>query len=285
MHKIFDTCTPEGFGTLSGYIFAEKAPLLFTFHKRTFYALAFATLLLFGCTSPNPESSTDTATTQPEESPSDTLTAHLKPFHKGLPTIGLLMYNGVLTTEVTATADVFTKPTEDGKQLFNVITIAETSKPIVTEEGLKIIPDYTFENCPKLTVLFVPSAYDMYSQVHNHKIVDFIKAKDKETEYTVSNCAGAQLIGASGIEDGRKIDHKEKNVREQRVFDQQRKLSARRFQLDKCAFEKYTNPKTGCRKSQYPAVFLADFEYRTPRFIDPPFWNRPMVLAKAQIHG
>ncbi len=136
---------------------------------------------------------------------SDTLTKHLKPFKDSLPTIGLLMYNGVLTTEVTATADVFTKPTADGVQLFNVITIAETSKPIVTEEGLTIVPDYTFENCPKLDILFVPSAYDMYSQVHNIKIVNFIRDKNKETQYTVSNCAGAQLIGASGIADGKKI--------------------------------------------------------------------------------
>src|SRR5690606_5426102 len=57
----------------------------------------------------------------------------------------------------------------------------------------------------KLTALFVPSAYDMYAQVHNKKIVDFIKRKNNETEYTVSNCAGAQLIGESGIADGKKI--------------------------------------------------------------------------------
>jgi len=56
-----------------------------------------------------------------------------------------------------------------------------------------------------LDALFVPSAYDMYSQVHNPKIVDFIKVKNKETKYTVSNCAGAQLIGESGIADGHKI--------------------------------------------------------------------------------
>mgnify|MGYP000657488098 CR=1 FL=1 len=136
---------------------------------------------------------------------SDTLTKHLKPFKSELPTIGLLMYNGVLQSEVVATSDVFAKPTEDGKQIFNVITIAETENPITTEEGMHFIPDYTFENCPNLAALFVPSAYDMYAQVHNDKIVEFIKDKNKETEYVVSNCAGAQLIGKSGIADGHKI--------------------------------------------------------------------------------
>lgn len=137
---------------------------------------------------------------------SDTLTKHLKPFKSDLPTIGLLMYNGVLQSEVIATSDVFSKPDgPEGKQLFNVITIAETTRPITTEEGMHFVPDYTFENCPKLEALFIPSAYDMYAQVHNQKIVDFIKEKDKETKYTVSNCAGAQLVGAAGIADGHKI--------------------------------------------------------------------------------
>ena len=139
------------------------------------------------------------------EQKADTLTKHLKPFNPDLPTIGLVMYNGVLQSEVIATSDVFAKPTEEGKQLFNVISIAETENPITTEEGMHFVPDYTFENCPELTALFVPSAYDMYAQVHNEQIVNFIKRKNEETEYTVSNCAGAQLIGKSGIADGHKI--------------------------------------------------------------------------------
>jgi transcriptional regulator GlxA family with amidase domain len=141
----------------------------------------------------------------PENPTTDTLTKHLKPFIPTLPTIGLLMYNGVLQSEVIASSDVFTKPTIEGKRLFNVVTIAETEQFITTEEGIKIIPDFTFDNCPRLEVLFVPSAYDMYSQVHNQKIVAFIKRKDAETKYTVSNCAGAQLIGEAGIADGKKI--------------------------------------------------------------------------------
>ncbi len=161
----------------------------------------FATIL-FSC---NPNQNKQNGSDNFSSIASDTLTKHLKPFKEELPTIGLLMYNGVLQSEVIATSDVFAKPTEVGKRLFNVVTIAETGKPITTEEGMKFVPDYTFANCPKLEALFVPSAYDMYAQVHNNNIVDFIKEKDRETKYTVSNCAGAQLIGASGIADGHKI--------------------------------------------------------------------------------
>ncbi len=168
-------------------------------------AATLITIIFTSCNNMNTSKETAQQETAQPEVASDTLTAHLKEFNPDLPTIGLLMYNGVLQSEVVATSDVFAKPTEDGKQIFNVITISETGKPITTEEGLRLIPDYTFDNCPKLKVLFVPSAYDMYSQVHNDKIVDFIKKKNEETEYTVSNCGGAQLIGASGVADGHKI--------------------------------------------------------------------------------
>ena len=160
---------------------------------------------IISCNTDKPKPQSEVKELQEKKFTSDTLTKHLKPFKAELPTIGLLMYNGVLQSEVIATSDVFAKPSEDGKQLFNVVTIAETDNPITTEEGMHFVPDYTFENVPKLTALFVPSAYDMYAQVHNEKIVNFIREKNKETEYIVSNCAGAQLIGTSGIADGKKI--------------------------------------------------------------------------------
>lgn len=139
------------------------------------------------------------------EKQQEELAQKLKKINPDLPNIGILMYDDVLTTELTAPIDVFTKLTEDGKQLFNVITIAESYDFIVSEEGLKMFPDYTIENAPKLDVLIVPSAYDMTLQVKNKNLVDFIKSQNNNTEYTVSNCAGASLIGASGIADGKKI--------------------------------------------------------------------------------
>ena len=166
--------------------------------------LIFATILT-SCNTDKSKAKVENPEFSKTKQKTDTLTKHLKPFNSKLPTIGLLMYNGVLQSEVIATSDVFAKQTEDGKQLFNVISIAETESQITTEEGMHFVPDYTFENCPKLTALFVPSAYDMYAQVNNPKIIDFIIEKNEETEYTVSNCAGAQLIGKSGIADGHKI--------------------------------------------------------------------------------
>lgn len=133
------------------------------------------------------------------------LSKKIKTLNPDLPTIGVLMYDDVLTTELTAPIDVFTKLTENGKQLFNVITIAESYDFIVSEEGLKMFPDYILTNTPKLDILIVPSAYDMTLQIKNKNLVDFIKSQNNNTKFTVSNCAGASLIGESGIANGKKI--------------------------------------------------------------------------------
>lgn len=161
--------------------------------------------ILFGCSTKQAKQTVTHTNDEQQLSKTDTLTKHLKPYNPELPTIGLLIFNGVLQGEVIATSDVFGKPNHKLEQLFNVITIAETEKPITTEEGMHFVPDYTFDNCPTLTALFVPSGYDMYAQVHNKKMVEFIQKKNEETKYVVSNCGGAQLIGASGIADGHKI--------------------------------------------------------------------------------
>lgn len=198
--SIFENGFPTGIGKK-----IEREQLIKGMKKTAVITIAIFATILCGCSANDSKQNSEGENTKRNETPGDTLTKHLKPFKEELPTIGLLMYNGVLQSEVIATSDVFAKLTQDGKRLFNVVTIAETENPITTEEGMKFVPDYTFEDCPKLEVLFVPSAYDMYAQVHNNRIVDFIKEKNKETRYTVSNCAGAQLIGQSGIADGHKI--------------------------------------------------------------------------------
>ena len=109
--------------------------------------------------------------------------------------VGVLMYDKVLGTEVTAPLDVFAKHTEDGRQLFNVLTLAQSYEPVVSEEGLWMLPDRTFADAPELDVIVVPSAYDMGELVKNQAIVRFVREQNEHTDYTMSNCAGAQLIG------------------------------------------------------------------------------------------
>ncbi|AXT60921.1 glutamine amidotransferase [Aquimarina sp. AD10] len=125
--------------------------------------------------------------------------------NQSLPTIGILIFEGVIINEVVAPLDVFSNPTIDNKNLFNVITIAKENKTYNSAHGLKIIPDFVIEDIPELKVLVVPSSYNPTDQTSDEKLVNFVKEQNKSTDYIASHCAGAFLIGASGIANNKKI--------------------------------------------------------------------------------
>lgn len=134
---------------------------------------------------------------------SETTMIH-KHINADLPTIGILLFEGVIVNEVIAPLDVFSNTSADGEELFNVVTIAKENKIYKTAHGLKIQPDYIIGEVPKLSVLVVPSSYTPEKQTADKVLVNFVKKQHKQTEYIASHCAGAFLLGESGI-----VDHKE----------------------------------------------------------------------------
>lgn len=128
-----------------------------------------------------------------------------KKIDKTLPTIGILIFEGVIMNEVIAPLDVFSNPSKDHQALFNVITIAVEDKTYSSAHGLKIKPDYTIENIPLLKVLVVPSSYNPKDQTMDEQLVNFVKEQHRTTDYIASHCAGAFLIGETGIADGKNI--------------------------------------------------------------------------------
>lgn len=128
-----------------------------------------------------------------------------KSINRSLPTIGILVFEGVIINEVVAPLDVFSNANPEGEALFNVVLIGKEAQPISSAHGLKIIPDYTIEEAPDLNVLVVPSSYTPSKQTSDQQLVDFVKAQNQSTDYIASHCAGAFLIGESGIADGKEI--------------------------------------------------------------------------------
>ncbi|WP_264790036.1 DJ-1/PfpI family protein [Aureispira anguillae] len=128
-----------------------------------------------------------------------------KVLDSNLPTIGILVFEGVIMNEVIAPMDVFSKTTANGEKLFNVITIAKTIQTYNSAQGLKIIPDISIDQVPKLEVLVVPSSYHPNQQTEDKALVQFIQKQHQSVNYMASHCAGAFLIGAAGVADHKNI--------------------------------------------------------------------------------
>ncbi|NOQ14066.1 MAG: DJ-1/PfpI family protein [Methyloprofundus sp.] len=119
--------------------------------------------------------------------------------------IGILVFDGFLTSDVTAPIEVFGAASKKAWfSSYEVVVISTTkNKTVVSEEGLKIIADKTIYDELKLDVLIVPSAYDMDSQLNNKDLIQYISKQSQTAAWMASNCSGAFLLGEAGVLDGK----------------------------------------------------------------------------------
>lgn len=120
--------------------------------------------------------------------------------------IGILVFDGVLTSDITAPLEVFGVASR--KSWFTdytpiVIAVEKTDK-ITTEEGLNIAVDSWIGEQPKVDVLIVPSSYSMEPLINNSALISFIQLTGKNAEWMASNCSGAFLLGEAGLLNGLK---------------------------------------------------------------------------------
>lgn len=129
-----------------------------------------------------------------------------------LPSINLKNYNvaflimhGTYNTEFTAPFDIFQHTRfRDGIKAMNTFTVANTLEPIITFEGLRVLPDfdYTKDKLPPIDILVLPSAeHHLDTDLKDHKLINFIKEIDKTALYVTSHCDGAFPLAKAGVLD------------------------------------------------------------------------------------
>ena len=134
-----------------------------------------------------------------------TIAAPPPPAGEGPMRVGVLVFAGFLTSEVSAPLEVFAKASSKGTLKFEVMTVAADKKTVTSEEGLRLQPDVDFANSPDLDILVVPSSLDVEGLMANQEVVGFIRQQGAKASYLASNCAGAFLLGEAGLLDGRRV--------------------------------------------------------------------------------
>ncbi|UAB68753.1 DJ-1/PfpI family protein [Vibrio sp. SCSIO 43132] len=119
--------------------------------------------------------------------------------------IGILVYDGVLTSDVTAPLEVFGVASRlTWFSDYEAVTISVSDKPMITtEEGLKIGVDTWIGQSPEVDALIVTSSYDMDPLIENKVLIDYIASTSKKAEWMASNCSGAYLLAEAGLLNGK----------------------------------------------------------------------------------
>lgn len=119
--------------------------------------------------------------------------------------VAFLIMHGTYNTEFTAPFDIFQHTKfRDGIKAMNTFTVANTLQPIVTFEGIRVLPDfdYTKDKLPPIDILVLPSAeHHVDTDLKDSKLIDFIREIDKTALYVTSHCDGAFPLAKAGILD------------------------------------------------------------------------------------
>jgi transcriptional regulator GlxA family with amidase domain len=120
-------------------------------------------------------------------------------------TIGIIVFDGVLTAEVIGPAEVFGMAArEDWFKNTKVLLIGVEPKPaIYTEEGIQLAVNATIADDLALDVLLVPGGNDMRPLLENETLNAFIQKQEEIAQWVGSVCAGAFLLGNAGVLDGK----------------------------------------------------------------------------------
>lgn len=86
---------------------------------------------------------------------------------------------------------------------FKVVTVAAAA-PIVTIGGLRVTPDYGFDDCPQADLLLLPGGAGSRAAMRDKRVLDWVQQQASEAEIVGSICTGALLLGRLGLLDGLK---------------------------------------------------------------------------------
>lgn len=122
--------------------------------------------------------------------------------------VGIVLFNNIEVLDFCGPFEVFsaTRLNEEKRREepspFEVLLVAENSEPIVTTGNMRVIPDYTFNCCPKLDILCVPGGWGIRHELKNPAMLDWLRTRAGEVEVLSSVCTGSMLLGFAGLLDG-----------------------------------------------------------------------------------
>jgi YHS domain-containing protein/putative intracellular protease/amidase len=124
----------------------------------------------------------------------------LKPPDDGSIPVAFLISDGAVVIDFTGPWEVFHDVMIPGRNEppFRLYTVSESLSPVRASGGMKIVPDYTFENAPAPKVIVIPAQSEP-----SKATLEWIRKSTKTTDVTMSVCTGAFVLAKTGLLSGK----------------------------------------------------------------------------------
>jgi transcriptional regulator GlxA family with amidase domain len=124
--------------------------------------------------------------------------------------VGILVFHEVEVLDFCGPFEVFATTRLDESRRredpspYEVVLVAEGRDVVVASGGLKVVPDHTPEDCPRLDVLVVPGGWGTRREIGNQRLLTWIAEVGTNAETLASVCTGSMLLGMAGLLEGRR---------------------------------------------------------------------------------
>jgi putative intracellular protease/amidase/YHS domain-containing protein len=119
----------------------------------------------------------------------------LIPPTKGTIPVAFVISDGAVIIDFCGPWEVFQDAnTLHGDPLFNLYTVAETTKPVSARGGMTIVPTYSFQTAPPPKVIVIPAQNGA-----SRAMLDWIRVSTKVSDVTMSVCTGAIVLAKTGL--------------------------------------------------------------------------------------
>ncbi|TDK23931.1 GlxA family transcriptional regulator [Arthrobacter crusticola] len=117
----------------------------------------------------------------------------------------VLLYNGVQLLDVTGPIDAFSSANAFGAS-YAITNVSISGEDVITSSGARFGVDSALSELPaSIGTLLVPGSPNWRSSISNTALLDAIRLLSARSKRTVSICAGAFPLAATGLLQGRRV--------------------------------------------------------------------------------
>ena len=109
-------------------------------------------------------------------------------------TIGFILFPKLTQLDLTGPYEVFARLPDT-----QVLLLAKTLDPVVTEKGMAILPNCSFAEAPQLDLICVPGGPGINDCLTDEVLLDFLRQQSQQAAYVTSVCTGALILAAAGL--------------------------------------------------------------------------------------
>lgn len=113
--------------------------------------------------------------------------------------IGSLLFEGIDQIDLTGPFEVLSRIPNATYRIYG-----KTADPVRDLKGLRLTPDATLADAPRLDVLHVPGGFGQEALMQDSDVLDWIRRQADGARNVFSVCTGALLCGAAGLLRGRR---------------------------------------------------------------------------------